>query len=250
MSSPLITGVGALAPDSSSASKLIRMASSLSVNFASWLIWDVHSNAIEGNTLTLMETKVVLEEGVTIGGKPLRHHLEAINHADAITYLEGLVQENVTLEERILKELHQLVLRGIDNEAGRYPNFNVIISGAGYTPPDHLYVGERMQRFFDWYHHGDAKSLHPVERAARMHADLAIIHPFRDGNGRTSRLVMNLELMRSGFPTVIIPVEDRAAYYENLDKAGKDADYAPFVRQLAQLVERSFDPYWYLLGIA
>jgi Fic family protein len=213
------------------------------------LKYTYHSNAIEGNTLTLMETKVVLEEGLTIGGKPLRHHLEAINHADAITYLEGLVRENVPLDERILKELHQLVLRGIDSEAGRYRGCNVIISGAGHTPPDYLHVGERMQRFFDWYR-GEAKSLHAVERAARVHADLVIIHPFRDGNGRASRLVMNLELMRAGFPTVIIPVEDRAAYYENLDKAGKDADYASFVQQLASLVERSFDPYWYLLGIA
>ena len=106
-----------------------------------------------------------------------------------------------------------------------------------------------MHRFFDWYR-GEAKSLHPVERAARVHADLAIIHPFRDGNGRTSRLVMNLELMRAGFPIVIIPVEDRAAYYENLDKAGKDANYGPFVQQLGQLVAQSFAPYWYLLGIA
>ena len=213
------------------------------------LKYTYHSNAIEGNTLTLMETKVVLEEGVTIGGKPLRHHLEAINHADAITYLEGLVHENVPIDERILKELHQLVLRGIDKEAGRYRSCNVIISGAGHTPPDHLHVRERMRRFFDWYH-GEATKLHPVERAAKLHADLVIIHPFRDGNGRTSRLVMNLELMRAGFPTVIIPVEDRAEYYENLDKAGRDADYDPFVQQLAQLVERSFTPYWYLIGIA
>lgn len=213
------------------------------------LRYTYHSNAIEGNTLTLMETKVVLEDGVTIGGKPLRDHLEAVNHADAITYLEALVQEDVPLDERILKELHQLVLRGIDIEAGCYRSANVIISGAGHTPPDHLHVGEGMQRFFDWYS-AEAGNLHPVERAARVHADLVIIHPFRDGNGRTSRLVMNLELMRAGFPTVIIPVEDRAAYYENLDKAGKDADYAPFVQQLAQLLERSFAPYWYLLGIA
>jgi len=213
------------------------------------LRYTYHSNAIEGNTLTLMEVKVILEEGMAIGGKSLRHHLEVINHADAITYLESLVKENVPLDERILKELHQLVLRGIDNEAGRYRGCNVIISGAGHTPPDHLHVGERMQGFFDWYH-GEAQSLHPVERAARMHADLVIIHPFRDGNGRTSRLVMNLELMRAGFPTVIIPVVDRAAYYENLDKAWKDMDYGPFVQHLGQLVEPSFEPYWYLLGIA
>lgn len=213
------------------------------------LRYTYHSNAIEGNTLTLMETKVVLEEGVTIGGKPLRHHLEAINHADAITYLEGLVQENAPLNEWILKELHQLVLRGIDKDAGCYRNCNVIISGAGHIPPDHVHVGERMEKFFAWYK-GAAQELHPIERAARLHADLVVIHPFRDGNGRTSRLVMNLELMRSGFPTVIIPVEDRALYYENLDTVGTGTNYEPFVQQLLSLVERSFDPYWYLLGTA
>ena len=93
-----------------------------------------------------------------------------------------------------------------------------------------------MQRFFDWYR-GEAKSLHPVERAVKVHVDLVIIHPFRDGNDRTSRFVMTLELMRTGFPTVIIPVEDRTEYCENLDKAGKDADYGPFVQQLTLLVE-------------
>ncbi|ACU89336.1 Fic family protein [Desulfomicrobium baculatum] len=213
------------------------------------LRYTYHSNAIEGNALTLTETKVVLEDGLTIGGKLLRHHLEAVNHADAITHLENLAKENVLLDESVLKDLHQLVLRGLDNEAGRYRGCNVIISGAGHTPPDHLHVGERMQCFFDWYR-GDAQSLHPVERAARVHTDLVIIHPFRDGNGRTSRLAMNLELMRAGFPTAIVPVDDRLAYFQNLDKAGKDADYGPFVQQLGQLVEQSFEPYWYLLGLA
>jgi len=213
------------------------------------LRYTYHSNAIEGNALTLIETKVVLEDGLTIGGKLLRHHLEAVNHADAITHLENLANENILLDESGLKDLHQLVLRGLDIEAGRYRGCNVIISGAGHTPPDHLLVDERMQNFFDWYR-GEAQKLHPLERAARVHADLVIIHPFRDGNGRTSRLAMNLELMRAGFPTAIIPVEDRLEYYQNLDKAGKDADYGPFVQQLSQLVERSFDPYWYLLGLA
>jgi Fic family protein len=213
------------------------------------LRYTYHSNAIEGNPLTLTETKVVLEDGLTIGGKLLRHHLEVVNHADAITHLENLAKKNVLLDESGLKDLHQLVLRRLDNEAGRYRGCNVIITGAGHTPPDHHLVDEHMQNFFDWYR-GEAQKLHPVERAARVHADLVIIHPFRDGNGRTSRLAMNLELMRAGFPTAIIPVEDRAAYYQNLDRAGMGADYDPFVQQLGQLVERSFEPYWYLLGIA
>jgi len=181
------------------------------------LRYTYHSNAIEGNALTLIETKVVLEDGLTIGGKLLRHHLEAVNHADAITHLESLAKENILLDESVFKDLHQLVLRWLDNEAGRYRGCNVIISGAGHTPPDHLHVGERMQCFFDWYR-GDAQSLHPVERAARVHTDLVIIHPFRDGNGRTSRLAMNLELMRAGFPTAIVPVEDRFAYFQNVNR--------------------------------
>ena len=185
------------------------------------LRYTYHSNAIEGNTLTLMETKVVLEDGVTIGGKPLRDHLEAINHADAITYLEGLVQENVPLDERILKELHQLVLRGIDSEAGRYRGCNVIISGAGHTPPDHLHVGERMLRFFDWYR-GEGRSLHPVERAARVHADLVIIHPFRDGNGRLGRLMSNFILLKKEQPLLIIPGSQREEYITALKYIKKE----------------------------
>lgn len=213
------------------------------------LRYTFHSNAIEGNTLSLMETKVVLEDGMTIGGKSVREHLEAINHAEAISFLETLVDAGAPLDERSLKELHQLVLRGISDSAGRYRTGNVIISGAGHTLPDHLHVQHRMDAFFDWYGQEEMQ-LHPVERAARMHADLVVIHPFTDGNGRTSRLAMNLELMRAGFPTVVIPVEQRAAYYENLDAVGTRQDYAPFIRQVVALVEHSFAPYWPLLGLA
>lgn len=213
------------------------------------LRYTFHSNAIEGNTLSLMETKVVLEDGVTIGGKSVREHLEAINHADAIGFLETLVATGTLLDERNLKELHSLVLRGIANTAGCYRTGNVIISGAGHTPPDHLHVQEHMDNFFAWYAH-ESQQLHPVERAARLHADLVVIHPFSDGNGRTSRLAMNLELMRAGFPTVVIPVEERAAYYENLDAVGSRKDYEPFTRQVIALVERSFTPYWQVLGLA
>jgi Fic family protein len=213
------------------------------------LRYTFHSNAIEGNTLTLMETKVVLEDGVTIGGKSMREHLEAINHREAIGFLEEVVQDGRGLDERTLKDLHQLVLRGIIDDAGRYRTRNVIISGAGHTPPDALHVQERMDAFFGWY--ADAAAhLHPVELAARVHADFVVIHPFTDGNGRTARLLMNLELMRAGFPTVIIPVEQRAAYYENLDAIGVRDDYAPFLGQIGALVAASFEPYWRLLGTA
>jgi len=112
-------------------------------------MYTYHSSAIKENILTLIEPKVVLEDGLAIGGKPLRHHFESFNHADAITHLESLAKENVLLDESVLKDLHQLVLRGLDNEAERYRGCNVIISGAGHTPPDHFHVGERMQNFFD-----------------------------------------------------------------------------------------------------
>ena len=159
-----------------------------------------HSNAIEGNTLTMSETKAVLEDGITIGGKSLREHLEAVGHIHAIDYLEALVQRDEALTERTLKEIHNLILRNIDRaNAGTYRRMNVLISGAGHIPPPAERVPEKMESFFQWY--GAARGeLHPVEFAARVHADFVNIHPFKDGNGRTARLIMNLELMRAGFP--------------------------------------------------
>jgi Fic family protein len=207
-----------------------------------------HSNAIEGNTLSLKETKVVLEDGLTIGGKSMREHLEAINHREAIVLLEELSKEPVPLTERDVKDLHQLVLKGIDDaNAGRYRRQNVLISGAGFTPPDFLHVQEHMDAFCRW-RNDCAGHLHPVERAARVHADFVNIHPFLDGNGRTARLLMNLELLQAGYPVVIIPVEERSAYYENLDAIAVRGEYTPFVRQLCDLAEKSFEPYWLVAG--
>lgn len=131
--------------------------------------WTYHSNAIEGNTLSLRETKVALE-GITIGGKTLREHLEAVNHRDAIVHLEELVEKTGPLTGWTIKSLHQLVLRGIDDDnAGRYRTVNVRISGAAH-PPDQLHVPELMERFIEWCA-GDAAALHPVERAARVHSE-------------------------------------------------------------------------------
>jgi Fic family protein len=212
------------------------------------LRYTYHSNALEGNTLTLHETKVVLEDGITIGGKSMREHLEAVNHREAIVFLEELAETGSALTERSLKELHGLILRGIDDEsAGRYRRRNVIISGASTRPPEFLHVQEHMDAFFQWCSHA-APGLHPVERAARVHADFVNIHPFADGNGRTARLIMNLELLRSGFPVVIIPVEERSTYYTNLDRIAARGDYLPFVERVCALVEKSFEPYWFVLG--
>ncbi|MDL2313830.1 Fic family protein [Desulfovibrio sp. OttesenSCG-928-C14] len=209
------------------------------------LRYTYHSNAIEGNTLTLMETKVVLEDGLTIGGKSMREHLEAINHREAIAFLEEACRDDDALSERLVKELHQLILKGIDNaNAGKYRQQNVLISGAGFNPPDFLHVQEHMEAFIRWRQE-ESPRLHPVERAARVHADFVNIHPFIDGNGRTARLLMNLELLRAGFPVAIVPVEERSNYYANLDAAAVRGDYAPFARQLCELVAKGFEQYWF-----
>jgi Fic family protein len=212
------------------------------------LRWTYHSNAIEGNTLTLLETKIVLE-GITIGGKPLREHFEAINHRNAILYLEEIAQRKEPFSEWQIRNIHQLILKNIDDEnAGRYRNVNVIIAGANHVPTDHLKVPERMRQFIDWYN-TDATQLHPIERAARIHADFVGIHPFIDGNGRTSRLLMNLELMKSGFPPCVIKVEQRLAYYAALDKLHMQHDYSDFFALTCESVKTAFEPYWLALSI-
>lgn len=212
------------------------------------LRWTYHSNAIEGNTLTLKETKVALE-GITVGGKTLREHFEAINHRDAILLMEELVSRQQPLDEWTIKSLHQLILKNIDSDnADRYRQINVLISGADHRPPEALTVPEQMTTFIDWCNH-EAQTLHPVERAARVHGEFVKIHPFVDGNGRTSRLLMNLELMKAGFPATVIEVEQRLAYYQALDTAHCTGDYEDFIALVSGAVEESFAPYWWALGI-
>jgi Fic family protein len=212
------------------------------------LRWTYNSNAIEGNTLTLKETKVALE-GITIGGKTMREHFEAINHREAIYFVESLVTKDEPLSEWQIKSVHQLILKNIDDKnAGVYRKTNVIISGADHIPPDAIHVESEMQAFINWYKR-TATGLHSVERAARVHADFVKIHPFVDGNGRTSRLLMNLELMKSGYPPVVLPVEKRLEYYEAMDKAHTKNDYEPFLLLIADCVESGFKPYWHALGI-
>ena len=212
------------------------------------LRWTYNSNAIEGNTLTLKETKVALE-GITIGGKTMKEHLEAINHREAIYFVEDLVQKNESLTEWQIKSIHQLILKNIDDShAGVYRKTNVIISGADHIPPDALQVESEMNTFIDWYIN-EASSLHPIERAARVHADFVKIHPFVYGNGRTSRLLMNLELMKDGFPPVVLPVEKRLEYYEALDTAHTKGNYNQFLSLIIEIVESGFKPYWHALGV-
>lgn len=206
-----------------------------------------HSNAIEGNTLTLRETKVVLE-GITVGGKSLREHLEATNHRDAILYVEEIVAKREALTEWQIRNLHSLVLKSIDPEqAGRYRQENVVIAGASTTPPDFMHVAAEMAGLIDWY--GHSADLHPVARAAQLHTRFVKIHPFIDGNGRTGRLLLNFELMRVGYPPAIIRKEDRLAYYDALDVACVSGDYGEITALVAASVQRSLAVYLEVLGL-
>lgn len=206
------------------------------------LEWTYNSNAIEGNTLTLMETKVVLE-GITVGGKTLREHLETVNHREAIFYVEDIVKNEEELTEWQIKNIHRLILKGIDdNHAGSYRNQKVIISGANHTPPEPFLIRDDMEKFIDWYN-TEGQTLHPVERAAMVHVIFVGIHPFIDGNGRTARLLLNLELMKSGYPPVIIRTENRLRYYNALDKAHTTNDNKDFINIIVEELNNTLDLY-------
>lgn len=197
--------------------------------------WTYNSNAIEGNTLTLSETKVVLE-GITIGGKSVVEHLEAINHRDAILFLESIVDRQEDISEWNIRNLHQIILKDIDNlNAGKYRMENVLIGGAKHIPPDYLMVPVLMQKLVyednrEWIHY------HPVVRAALLHGEFVKIHPFIDGNGRTARLLLNLVLMSNGYPPIVIKKESRLAYYDALDTAHTTLNYSKFIQLIATLV--------------
>jgi len=204
--------------------------------------WTYNSNGIEGNTMTIKETKVVLE-GITIGGKSVREHLEVINHKEAILYLEELVAGGNNLTEKDIKDIHQLVLKEIDNEkAGKYRTENVIISGATHMPPNHLIARDQMEqlpkRMEQW-----TRKYHPLIVAALVHGEFVKIHPFADGNGRTSRLLMNFIAMKNGFPPLVIKKEQRFEYYDALDTAHTTGDYTMFANMILEIAERALDFY-------
>lgn len=203
-----------------------------------------NSNGIEGNSLTLKETFLVINEGITIKGKPLKDHLEAKNHYEALEYLSSLVEKDKkqTISEQLIRSLHQLTVQETEKEwAGKYRNSNVIIGGAEHKPPEAIDVPYEMKKLIKWWGQNQ-KKLHPIELAAIVHHKLVYVHPFFDGNGRTARLIMNLILMQGGYPLAIILKNDRKKYYRVLAQADKE-NLIPFVRFIAQAVERSLDIY-------
>jgi Fic family protein len=191
-----------------------------------------HSDAIEGNTLTLQETKLVLEEGVTIGGKPLKDHIEAKNDAEAFDLMIELVHAKKSISQEIIQQVHEAVTRGILQNPGQYRIGNVGIAGSATTPPSYL----KIIRLMDEYIQDIQKlSLHPVKKAAFIHHELVRIHPFLDGNGRVARLLTNLFLMKKGYPPIIVKKTDRKRYYRALDKAdhGDMSEFSNFVARAA-----------------
>jgi Fic family protein len=206
------------------------------------LEWIYNSNAIEGSTLTLRETQLILETGLTIGGKSLREHFEVINHKDAIDFVEHLAQQEESLSAFHVRQIHQLVLSKIDDEsAGQYRSTPVRIVGSQHIPPDAWEIPRLMQDWEIWLKESTL-DLHPITLAAQAHHKLVATHPFVDGNGRTARLVMNLVLFRYGYPPTVIMRVNRRQYYQVLMQA--DADHSQgLVNFVGRAVERSLTLY-------
>lgn len=204
--------------------------------------WTYNSNSIEGNTLSLRETQLVLQEGITIKGKSLREHFEAKNHETAIHYLYSLVKENYQLYSKDILSLHALVLRSIEDEfAGRIRNAGVRISGANFVPPNALKVPQLLDELIEFVNKNPLQ-LNTIELATVFHHKMVWIHPFFDGNGRTIRLAMNLLLMQKGFPPAIILKNDRKKYYEALNQAN-NGNYQKLMLLMCQSIERTLNIY-------
>ncbi len=207
------------------------------------LQYTYESNRIEGNTLTLQETALVVEKGLTIGGKPLTDHLEAINHTHALEYIKEIATGHEPFSEAVLLNIHRLILQSIDNaHAGCYRNIPVLISGAAHIPSQPYLLNKQMEDYFLWAAE-NMESLHPILLAAELHERLVTIHPFIDGNGRTARLVMNLILLQHGYPIAILKgdAQSRLDYYAALETAQVGGDTMPFLSLIADNVKSTLE---------
>lgn len=208
------------------------------------LLHTYHSNAIEGNTLTLPETKLVLEEGITISGKSLREHLEATNNARAFDLLENIARKKKTIDHVVIQQIHEVVMAGILEDAGKYRTRNVRITGASKTPPDWSKVINLIDELIEKI---AQSKRHPLEIAAILHHRFVEIHPFIDGNGRVSRLLTNLFLIAQGYPPVVLKIEDRRKYYRFL-RAADAGNLEPFANFIAKTVDESLLMYLSFFG--
>lgn len=204
--------------------------------------WTYNSNSIEGNTLTLRETQMVLQEGVTVKGKSLREHFEAKNHDNALNLLSQLVENKQDLSSRVVLSIHELVLQNIEQDyAGRLRNGGVRITGANFVPPNARKVPDLLDELIEFVHENTLQ-LNPIELATIFHHKFVWIHPFFDGNGRTVRLVMNLILLNAGYTPAIILANDRKKYYTALNQANQ-GNYQKLALLMAQALERTLNIY-------
>lgn len=194
-----------------------------------------NSTTIEGNTLTLIETKAVLEDKIAIGGKSLREIYEVVNHNKAFEYIKKSIEKLEILDEEKIKDIHEILTENI-MQGGIYRNTDVVITGATHTPPTPNEMYKQLKFFYDDLKINQEK-LNPIEFAAWTHAEFVRIHPFIDGNGRTSRLIMNYQLMKNGFLPINIKVEDRLEYYNALDLYATKKDLTPFLNFILALEE-------------
>ncbi|MFZ3169970.1 MAG: Fic family protein [Candidatus Methanoperedens sp.] len=203
-----------------------------------------HSNAIEGNTLTLSETKLVLDEGTTIGGKSLREHLEATNNAKAFDLIEDIAKKKKPIDHVSIQKIHEVVTSGILEEAGKYRSKNVRITGAVKTPPDWSKIVKLMDGLTEKI--SESKT-HPVETAAYLHHRFVQIYPFIDGNGRVARLLTNLYLIAWGYPAIVLKIEDRGKYYKFL-RAAHAGNLSTFANFIAKAMDESLTMYLSIYG--
>lgn len=204
-----------------------------------------NSNKLEGNSLTPFETKMVLQKGITVGKKPLKDYLEAVDLNDASDYIEELVSKKVKLIERDLKQIHYLVFKSSGKEdAGRYRRLSIEISGSQHKPPKPYLIDEKMGNLFKWLRTNENK-IHPIELAAVFHHRLTSIHPFINGNGRTARLVMNFLLMQHGYPPIIVKADgpSETEYYQTLESGDITGDLTPFVEFINRTTESTLKTY-------
>lgn len=200
-----------------------------------------NSNAIEGNTLTLKETSMALA-GMTIDRKPLKDHLEAVGHRDAFLYVEDIAQNKTRLRDAEIRTIHSLVLIDRPEDRGLYRRIPVTIAGA-YTEPVQPYLIEPKLTEILAVNEERKKTLHPIERIARFHLEFEGVHPFIDGNGRTGRLIMNLELIRSGYPPINVKFADRKRYYDAFDAFYRDENADDMILLVAEYVNERLERY-------
>ena len=205
-----------------------------------------NSNAIEGNTLTLKETAMVLE-GMTIDQKPLKDHLEAVGHRDAFLYVQDIATKDIPLDESVIKNIHALVLMDRPEDKGVYRRIPVRIMGA-YTEPVQPYLIEPKTTELLAEDKLRRETMNPIERIARFHLEFEGIHPFIDGNGRTGRLLLNLDLIRNGYPPINVKFIDRKRYYDAFDAYYRDGNADEMINLIARYVDERLDEYFRVLN--